>query len=284
MVKSLLCTIPLFFLLFVGCGERDRVYVTGFIIRAVEPPFTYYYKEVYVHNREGFPIVPSCFINDTALNIDDYHYDYYLFKDFEQFALNQEYKLVVQHAGGKAHGTVYMPNDFSILYPESTYILRSDSSLQIYWTKAEGATWYWLDIYIDYWYEDSLGEEDEYVLEMDTIVYRNYVVYERNRLFPFYVDSITEGGDGIINVWACDGPPCLPGTQGNIFGAGYGFLNTANQPAERYFSVGLPSKNKKPSPVYRQTLTNKKLNKLRQRNGLYPLNSPIFNAESTEQF
>lgn len=263
MTKSYLRIIPLFFLLIIGCVKKDKVYITGFIIRSVGSYYTSYYKEVYVHNRSGFPIVPSCWINDTALNIDDYHYDYYLFKDYKPFELNQKYKLRLKHSGGEAYGAVRMPADFSILYPESTYLLRSDSALQIYWTKAEGATWYWLDIYIDYWYEDSLGEEDEYVFEMDTIVYRNYVVYDKNRLFPPYVDSITEGGDGIINVWACDGPPCLPGAQGNIFGAGYGIFNTANQPAERYFYVGLPSKDKKSHPL-RRRCPERKLNKLRQ--------------------
>ncbi|MEO0114422.1 MAG: hypothetical protein ABIK93_02985 [candidate division WOR-3 bacterium] len=248
-------------LLLVGCSKNDKVYITGFIIKAVRPPFTYYYKEVYVHNQRGFKMVPNCLINDTALNIDDYHYDYYFFRDYKPFEINRKYKLVLEHAGGKAQGEVYMPNDFAILYPESTYLLVKDSSLQIYWTKAEGATWYWLDIYIDYWYEDSLGEEDEFVFDMDTIVYSNYVVYEKSRLFPPYVARITEGGDGIINVWACDGPPCLPGAEGNIYGAGYGIYNSVNEAPDRFFYVGLPGKRERASRYF-----NQKLEKLKIRN------------------
>ena len=257
MLKSPIFVIFLFCILSAGCGKKEKVYINGFILRDVAPLYVNYYREVYVHNKNGFPIVPICQINDTSLTIADYHYDYYLFSDNKRFDINKKYELNLQHRGGKAQGEVFMPGEFSILQPDTSYILKKDSVLKIFWSKANGATWYWLDIYIDYWYEDTLGEEEEYESQPDTIIYDTFVIYEKNRFFPPYVDSITEGETGIINVWACNGPTFLPGSQGNIFGAGYGILMTANQPGEREFNCGIHAKNKKPNEH-----TNKKLTSL----------------------
>ncbi len=241
-----------------GCRSKEKAYISSFIFRDVAPWGTIYYKEMYIYNKNGFPVVPTCQINDTALKIADYHYHWYLFADWQRFVVDRKYKLLVKHSAGSARGEAFLPGNFEILRPESTYILNKDSVLWVVWRKANGATWYWLDLTIEYDYEDTTGEWDYYEFWKDTIIFDTVVRYEKNRFFPSYVDTIFEG-EGIVNIWACDGPPILPGSPGNIFDAGYGFFHTVNQPGERNFYVGAPPKERRIISRSRA-----KLNKLRR--------------------
>ncbi len=234
--------------LFFSC-QREKVYISAFILRSVGAPWLYpsYYKEVYVHNKTGFSTIPTSLINDTALSITDYHYNWYLFSDFNSLNIDQNYHLRVLHPNGEAIGKVYLPGEYEILQPESTYILNRDSVLKIFWRKANGAKFYWLDLSIEYDYDDTLGEWDDYEFWLDTIIFDTFCIFEKNRFIPFYVDTIYEG-EGVIDIWAMDGPPILPGSFGNIIGSGYGFFHTAYQPGLRYFFVGAPPKERSLKP------------------------------------
>lgn len=234
------------FLLFLSCSKKEKVYISAFAFRSVGTPWLYpdYYKEVYIYNKNAFPEVPIVEINDTALPIYDYHYHWYRFIEFRKLNIDCEYKLKVTHPNGKAFGKVYLPGSYQILTPESTYILNRDSALKIFWQKANGARWYWLDLTIEYDYEDTLGEWDYYEFWMDTILFDTFCLYEPNRFIPPRIGTILEG-EGAINIWAMDGPPILPGSLGNITGEAYGFFHTAHQPPERYFFVGNPPKERK---------------------------------------
>ncbi len=232
----------IFLLTLLSC-QKEKVYICAFILRSVGTPWLYpdYYKEVYVHNKNGFTTIPTSLINDTSLNIYDYHYNWYLFLDFNKLNIDRNYKLEVKYHDGRAEGETYLPGDYEITSPESTYILNRDSILKIHWRKANGAKWYWLDLTIEYDYEDTLGEWDYYEFWKDTILFDTFCIYEKNRFIPGYVETIYEG-EGTINIWAMDGPTILPGSKGNISGAGFGFFNTAYQPGERYFYIGAPPK------------------------------------------
>ncbi|MEO0102324.1 MAG: hypothetical protein ABIK81_01315 [candidate division WOR-3 bacterium] len=234
------------FLLFLSCPKKDKVYISAFVLRSIGTPWLYpdYYKEVYIYSKNGFPKVPIVEINDTTLPIYDCHYNWYRFIEFRRLNIDCQYKLKVTHPNGKSFGEVYLPGPYEILTPESTYILNRDSTLKIFWQKAKGAKWYWLDLTIEYDYEDTLGEWDYYEFWMDTILFDTFCLYEANRFIPSQIDTIFEG-EGVINIWAMDGPPILPGSSGNIKGEGYGFFHSAYQPGERYFFVGAPPEERK---------------------------------------
>ncbi|MEO0102014.1 MAG: hypothetical protein ABIK84_06385, partial [candidate division WOR-3 bacterium] len=238
--------IVIILLLLTACQKNEKNYISAFILRSVGTPWLYpeYYKEVYIYNKNGFPEVPTVQINDTNLPLYDYHENWYRFIECRKLDIDREYKMVVKTPQGMVFGEVYLPGEYEILSPDSTYILKRDSSLKISWRKAYGAKWYWLDLTIEYDYEDTLGEWDDYEFWMDTILFDTFCIYEANRFFPPDIDTILEG-EGVINIWALDGPPILPGSLGNIKGEGYGFFHCAYQPPERYFFVGTTPKERR---------------------------------------
>jgi|UniRef100_A0A7C3Z2P4 hypothetical protein len=264
MRKILLLLIPF---ILISCAKKEKIYVSAFVLRSVGTPWLYpdYYKEAYLYKSEGFSQIPVVKINDTVLPIYDYSSNWYQFIEFRKLEIDREYRLNVSSPEGNVFGKVYMPGPYEILFPESTYILNKDSSLKVIWRTANKAQWYWLDLTIEYDYEDTLGEWDTYELWMDTILFDTFCFYEKDRFIPSYVATIFEG-EGIINIWAMDGPPILPGSQGNITGSGYGFFHAAFQPGERGFFVGSPPKERKLKSKGKEKL--KRLFSF-QRNGIY---------------
>ncbi len=170
-------------------------------------------------------------------------------KDFEVFdydglrmvpivSLNGR-QLEVKHYWGTGFCHLVMPADFRLTMPPDTYILGMESTLVSTWRASRGAQWYWASVYVNYDYYDTTGSWDNYVFTLDTLVCDTSISIAPSRVFPPFVGELLEG-DALVTVWAGYGPPVEPGDLGNVRGTAVGFVNTINEPREKYFYVGSP--------------------------------------------
>lgn len=230
--------------IFPGCRQYDPGYsepmVNGYLYRGEYYNYTVEYERyVEVFDPKGLRMVPVVRLNNEELKPYYYTWTKYGYGDTFHFAVNQPYTLEVEHYYGKANARVTMPDNFTIVSPPENYILDLDSTLDIRWTRSAGAEWYWVEIDLDYDYRDTLGEDENRSLRLDTMLQDTWLVLPPERLFPGDVSDIVEG-DASVMIWSGNGPAIEPGDRSNITGTGFGFFNAINEPREKYFYVGAP--------------------------------------------
>ncbi len=219
------------------------LYRIEYIDRTVE-----YDRDVQVLDSRGLRRVPVVQINGEELKPYSYRPTEYRYGDGKPFPVVRRYDLNVSHFWGEAFSRVVMPGNFAISTPPRRFILARDSALRLAWQPSEGAQWYWVELFLDYEYNDSFGSWDDYQFSLDTLVTTTSLDIEPERMFPGFVAELLEG-DGSVMVWAGSGPAVEPGDVGNVRGAGFGFFTAINEPAERYFYVGAPPASRRvPSP------------------------------------
>jgi hypothetical protein len=196
------------------------------------------YVEVYDYER-SLPEIPTVLLNGQELDFLDYGGFYATYESNSGFPIDTTYNLDVSHYWGDARARVYMPGDFTVTGPDSTYGLGLDSLLTITWQKARGATSYLIDLSLGYYYTDSQKSLRDTGFDIDTVVSDTFCQYARNHFFPAVVQTV-DSGTAVVDVTACDGPQSVPGAKGNIQGAGYGFFFTNNEAPEVGFNVGQP--------------------------------------------
>lgn len=257
-----------FLICFIGCSkeeptepEESKFYVVGEVTR--EPD--YYYPDTFYCDEDvsvtNVEVVPSVKINDQELELDYYGYGIEFDGDFS-LVPDTEYKLVVTAGSKTATATVKLPGDFSITSPNPSYTLPKGSSLNASWGSASNAEFYDVYLYIEYDYDDTLGNYRYFYYSNDTIITETSITYGYGLLFPNLseIDSIT-WGYGHIYIYALDGPALVPGTAGNVTGDGIGFF-WASQERDVYFDVGNGSKVSKEDAEKRRKETLKKIDKL----------------------
>jgi hypothetical protein len=214
----------------VSCGRRTEPMVSAFAFKYVQPDRSIVYdRSVRVSDNDAFSRVPEVSINGEQLPFVEWNAISAGYVSGAEFATGIPAELKVAHARGDARAQINLPGDFVMTGPDSNYVLNRDSSLVVSWRRAPGASWYWLNTYIDYDYYDINHEFESYEFDQDTIVFDTFCRYVRNRFFPARVVDIVEG-EGESYVWAMDGPLWEPGARGNLTGNGYGFFSSANQP------------------------------------------------------
>uniref|UniRef100_A0A7C4GEB6 DUF4249 family protein n=1 Tax=candidate division WOR-3 bacterium TaxID=2052148 RepID=A0A7C4GEB6_UNCW3 len=269
---------PLFFVvalaLVCGCDEskgrvRDPFYdepmVNCYLYRLQFYDYSVEYSTyAEVFDNDGLRMVPIVVLNRDTLEPYYYTPTAYRYGHENPFPTNARYDLNVTHYWGRAFSRVVMPGNFNMMLPPERYILGLDSTLVVSWQRSAAAQWYWLDIDLDYEFEDSLGVWDDFELSLDTILTDTVVVIRPGRLFPakLKIARLVEG-DGAAMVWSGNGPAIEPGDAGNVRGDGFGFFNAINEPREKYFYVGAPPLARR-CPEAR-TVSARRLNRLRSR-------------------
>jgi hypothetical protein len=200
-----------------------------------------YDKDVEVFDNDGLPMVPVVTLNGQPVEIYYYSWTMYLYGDPYYNPVEQKYELNVKHYWGDAFSRVVLPGDFRVTNPPAEYILGMESTLVITWQASASAQWYWLSMYADYDYLDTLYEWDNFTFYLDTLVYDTFIAVSPGRVFPSFVKVLQEG-DGSASVWAGNGPAVEPGDVDNVRGAGFGFFNAINEPRQADFYVGAPPK------------------------------------------
>jgi len=198
-----------------------------------------YDKDVEVFDNDGLPMVPVVRLNGQPLEIYYYGTTVYRYGDNYYNPVNQKYELHVSHYWGDAFSRIVLPGDFRVTNPPEGCILSKESTLVATWQAAASAQWYWVSLYAEYDFTDTLLQWDDYAFYLDTLVFDTFIAVPPERLFPGFVQSLIEG-DGSAAVWAGNGPAIEPGDVGNVRGAGFGFFNAINEPREALFYVGAP--------------------------------------------
>ena len=198
-----------------------------------------YSTYIEVFDEVGLRMVPVVRLNGGEVPVYYYSPSLYRYGHEEPFAVGQRYELEIDHYWGRAFSRLVMPGDFSLTAPDSDYVMGLESTLVVTWRSSPRAQWYWVDLYCDFDYYDTLLHWDDYSFNLDTLVPDTFLVVPPERVFPGYVMELIEG-DGSALVWAGNGPPVEPGDVSNVRGAGFGFFSAANEPKERYFWVGAP--------------------------------------------
>jgi len=241
--------------------------VDGFLFKEVQFGGTSYDRWVEVYDTDGIPQIPIAKLNGKSLDMVSWNPIHAIYEQTDAFKTDTTYDLTVDHYWGRAHARITMPADFRVTRPDTLYVYNRDSLLIATWQRSRGATWYWLNLYLDYDFLDTVGDYDYYEFDQDTVVYDTFCVYERNRFFPWYVRTILEGEAEFLN-WACDGPQEAPGALGNIQGDGYGYVMSANQPREAHFIVVSPPAQPMDRNALMERAKMKFLNRLRRMTGV----------------
>ncbi|MBM3323804.1 hypothetical protein FJY69_10060 [candidate division WOR-3 bacterium] len=198
-----------------------------------------YDKNVEVIDNVGLRMVPVVTLNGRPLEVYYYGTTSFRYGDEEYNPVREKYELNVRHYWGEAFSRVVLPGDFRITGPQPRSVLARESTLVATWQSSFAAQWYWVGIYCDYDFYDTLGEWDDHTFQLDTLVFDTMLTVNPARIFPGYVDSVIEG-DGSVMVWAGNGPSIEPGDVGNVRGSGFGFFHAINEPRENYFYVVAP--------------------------------------------
>jgi hypothetical protein len=225
-----------------GCGRQrqKQPLIDGFLFKELIDGFGSYDRWIEVWDTDGLPQIPTATLNGRQLELIGFNLRHTIYEDTLEFKTDTSYQMDVGHYWGSARARIAMPADFLMTRPESGFVLLPDSGLAVVWQKSRGASWYWLNFYLQYVYTDSLGETLGFGLQQDTFLYGDTVcAYEPARLFPGDVRQIL-WGEGDAAMWAADGPQTVQGAENNIEGDGYGYYSSANQPLDAYFVVGNP--------------------------------------------
>ncbi|MGB9743004.1 MAG: hypothetical protein ACP5JB_07745 [candidate division WOR-3 bacterium] len=234
----------LLILTLLSCHQQDPNYsepmINGYLYRGEYYDYSVEYERyVDVYDPKGLRMVPVVQLNDEKLDAFYYTWTKYGYGDNDSFAVNFNYELKVTHYFGQAGARVTMPGNFTVLTPPENYILDLDSTLRIQWTPSAGAEWYWVEVYADYDYRDTLGGMGDWSVRLDTMLRDTVLVLAPAKIFPGFIEDVYEG-DASVMVWSGSGPAIEPGDRGNVTGCGFGFFNAINEPREKYFYVGAP--------------------------------------------
>ncbi|MEO0137381.1 MAG: hypothetical protein ABIL86_07605 [candidate division WOR-3 bacterium] len=226
-MKKLLCVVGGVILLVIGCGKGERASIMSHIAFYWDAPDSFVKTaEVEGYKYNGFKIIPVTTINEDTLYPKNYGFDptYFYYEAYVNWIdEGEECKFKIDYDEGKGEATGTMPGEFRITSPDTTYVLHKGSALNITWNSSNGANWYWLDVYLDYYYVDTSGSWDSYYFELDTIVDGTSLTISASRIFPGYVDSVS-WGYGEVFVEAINGPKPEPGAKSNIKGDAVGFF------------------------------------------------------------
>jgi hypothetical protein len=198
-----------------------------------------YDKSIEVFDYDGLRMVPAVLLNGEQLEPLSYSPTSYEYGDTNVIPASKKYDLEVRHYWGTGFCHLVMPGDFALLVPSDTHTLTQGASLVSTWSASRGAQWYWLSVYVNYDYYDTLGSWDNLELRLDTLVFDTSIVIPPARLFPSFAAQVIEG-DASVTIWSGDGPPVEPGDFGNVRGNAVGFVNAINEPPAKYFYVGAP--------------------------------------------
>jgi len=205
-------------------------------VRDVELEVTYdKYFEVF--DFDGLRMVPAVTLNDTQVEAMSYSPTTYEYGDSNVIATNHKYEFEVEHFWGTGFCHLVMPGDFALTVPDDTHTLAQGAPLASAWQASPGAQWYWLSVYVNYDYYDTLGAWDNLEFRLDTLMHDTWIIVPPERIFPPFVSQVIEG-DGSVTIWSGDGPPVEPGDLGNVRGTAVGFVNAINEPPSKYFAVG----------------------------------------------
>lgn len=200
-----------------------------------------YQKDFGVFDFDGLRMVPIVLLNDSQ--VEPYYYSptEYDYGDTNVIPTNQKYELQVRHYWGTGFCHLVMPGDFALTLPPrlplDTFVLGQGESLASAWRASLGAQWYWLSVYVNYDYYDTLGAWDNLEFRLDTLMRDTWIVVPPEQMFPPFVSQLIEG-DGSVTIWSGSGPPVEPGDLGNVRGTAVGFVNAINEPPSKYFAVG----------------------------------------------
>lgn len=214
--------------------------IDGFLLKLTYPTgIVFYGRQIDIYDDDALPQIPIAELNGRQLPMVYWNPINAVYQDMQPFKTDTVYKLDVTHYWGEAHSTVNMPGDFALTNPESAFVLRPNMPLLVSWHKSPGASWYWLNLYLDFEFYDTLGEWNSLEFDRDTLMYDTVCVYDGRRFFPDIVRQVI-AGEGEAVVMAMDGTPLEPGALGNVMGDAVGYYNGANQPNEAYFVIVSP--------------------------------------------
>jgi hypothetical protein len=200
-----------------------------------------YQKDFDVIDFDGLRMVPIVLLNDSHVEPYNYSPTEYDYGDTNVIPANQKYELEVRHYWGTGFCHLVMPGDFALTLPPrlplDTFVLGQGESLASAWSASRGAQWYWLSVYVNYDYYDTLGAWDNREFRLDTLMRDTWIVVPSVQMFPPSVSQVIEG-DASVTIWSGNGPPVEPGDLGNVRGTAVGFVNAINEPPSKYFYVG----------------------------------------------
>jgi hypothetical protein len=200
-----------------------------------------YQKDFEVFDFDGLRMVPTVLLNDSQVETYFYSPTEYDYGDTNVIPTNRRYDLEVRHYWGTGFCHLVMPGDFELTLPPrvpfDTFVLGQRESLASAWRASRGAQWYWLSVYVNYDYYDTLGAWDNREFRLDTLMHDTWIIVPPEQMFPPVVGEVIEG-DASVTIWSGNGPPVEPGDLGNIRGAAVGFVNAVNEPPSKYFYVG----------------------------------------------
>jgi hypothetical protein len=175
-----------------------------------------YQKDFGVFDFDGLRMVPIVLLNDSQ--VEPYYYSptEYDYGDTNVIPTNRKYDLEVRHYWGTGFCHLVMPGDFALTLPPrvpfDTFMLRQDASLLTAWSASQGAQWYWLSVYVNYDFYDTLGAWDNREFRLDTLMHDTWIIVPPQQMFPPVVREVIEG-DASVTVWSGNGPPVEPATS-----------------------------------------------------------------------
>ncbi len=241
-MKKFFCLVGCVMLIVIGCGKGERASIIG----SVYFHWDWYNPDSLVksgsisgYKYDGFKIIPVMTINEDTLPLD---YVYFSPTEFGYegeitwINIGDECRFKVNYDEGKGEATGTMPGNFKITSPDTTYVLHKGSKLNINWSSAKSADWYWVNIEISYSYIDTAGDYEYFDLYVDTVVDGTSLTISANRIFPGDVDTVL-WGYGDVLAEAVNGPKLEPGAKGNIKGDAVGFFWCVFDARSVYFGI-----------------------------------------------
>jgi hypothetical protein len=199
----------------------------------------YYYQVFLVYDIDGLAKIPLVKVNDVPIKMTDYQAQQGQYENWDPFPVDTTLDLRVADYDGEAHCRINMSGTTRLTLPTPWFVLQKDQPVTIAWNKAHGASTYYLDLYVDYEFNDTTGEWDEFEGEWDTTITDTTYTFPASLIFSPDVNEVLDG-EGYIILWAQDGPPLLAGDAGNVKGHGLGFFASAYEPPDGWFPIVTP--------------------------------------------
>jgi len=198
-----------------------------------------YYQGFLVYDVDGLPRIPLVKVNDVPIDMTYYQAQQGQYESWNPFPVDTTLDLRIAEYEGEAHCRVNMPGSTKLTLPTPWFVLQKGQPVSIAWNKASGASTYYLDLYVNYEYNDTFGEWDSYEGEWSVTVTDTSFTFPGSMLFPPIVGEVLDG-EGYIILWAQDGPPLLAGDWGNVKGHGLGYFASAYEPPDGWFPIVTP--------------------------------------------
>lgn len=233
-MKKLLIIVP--FLLFLGCkgqqGPQGPAGADGTDgTDGAAGGGTYVYGEV-ANTGEVFvgvyfsPMIPWVTVNQETLNVTGSMMG--LLTDYaDSISISSGDSVYLKvYTDGVATASARVPGSFEITSHDTsqTAYITQGSDFTVSWSSADYCDFYRVYFRIYYSYYDTLGNNEDFSLHVDTCVIATSITFPASRLFPADVDSITHSWGDNFDVYAMNGPKLEPGSKGNVIGNGTGFF------------------------------------------------------------